>query len=191
MVQLVPANPLGNGWVGSPDPFSIIGDSNWTDVCATASAAFDPPPPPPAAAAALPHYAQVCARIGESHFNGGGSVEPALCLLLAANGTWFARQHAAVLANGTLLTEAAAAGSEPGAGFDPTRPRVLSVCVRNATFSGSADGAPLFSVEAPGAGRGGYMAAGRVALGSGYHGAAFDDFAVVQAPLPPGHWQPT
>lgn len=37
--------------------------------------------------------AGVCARLGASHFNGGGSVEPALRLLLAAHGFWAARLH--------------------------------------------------------------------------------------------------
>lgn len=106
-------------------------------------------------------------RLGSSHFNGGGSSEPALCLLLAANGTWSARQHGGVLANGTLPSP-----------FDSTRPHALSACARNATFAGSVDGAPLFALHVPAAGPGQAMAAGRVAVGCGYHAASFEDFAV-------------
>jgi hypothetical protein len=38
--QRTPVDPGSNGWVGNPDPVTIIGDNSWTDVVVTAAANF-------------------------------------------------------------------------------------------------------------------------------------------------------
>lgn len=56
MQQTVPADPGPNGWVGNREPFTLLGDANWTDVSVQARVSFDGGPPdgmPAAEAAAL------------------------------------------------------------------------------------------------------------------------------------------
>ncbi len=40
LTQVVPIDPGPNGWVGNPDPVSLIGDYNWSDYTVAATASF-------------------------------------------------------------------------------------------------------------------------------------------------------
>ena len=113
----------------------------------------------------LQPYARVCARIsGYSGFNGLAPV-PGLCLQVQAGGFWQVTAGAAVLGSGTL-----AAGGVGGQWVQ------LELTAQGGGVAAAVGGQALGRWEA-----GASFAAGMVAIGSGVHTAAFDDFTVQAA----------
>ena len=162
--QVVPADPGPNRWTAEDvDPLTVVGDGSLLDVEASVTASWAPP-----AAGAPPNattYGQLCARIAAyTGFRNGPP--PGLCLLVNASGGWAARAGATVVASGRLP-----------AGFDPTAPHRLAINAAGATFAAVLDGGALVT----GAPVGAHTAGGLVALGCGYHDAAFTDFAIAAA----------
>jgi hypothetical protein len=112
-------------------------------------------------------YVQLCGRISTYDGFRGPQAPAGYCLSLYANGTWVARAGTSWLASGSLPA------------LDPSQPHALSLAMVRTSVSGAIAGAspyPLFAVTDT------TYAAGFVAIGSGYHAAAFDDFAVVAQP---------
>ena len=164
--QVVPADPGPNRWTAEDvDPLTVVGDGSLVDVVASVDAAW--PPPPAGAPPNATTYVQLCARIAAyTGFKNGPP--PGLCLLVNATGGWAARAGATLVAAGRA------------AGFDPSSPHRLAVTAAGAAFAGAIDGAAVFS----GAPVGAHTAGGLVALGCGYHAAAFNNFAIAAAAAP-------
>ena len=109
---------------------------------------------------------KVCSRVtGYSGFKGPGPV-PGYCLVVYGGGDWeLLAGGPTPLANGTLP-----------APFSSAQPHALALATNGTAVTASVNGATLASVSSTA------FAAGMVALGSGYHPAAFDDFAVALVP---------
>ena len=162
----MPADPGPNRWTAEDvDPLTVVGDGSLVDVVASVDAAW--PPPPAGAPPNATTYVQLCARIAAyTGFKNGPP--PGLCLLVNATGGWAARAGATLVAAGRA------------AGFDPSSPHRLAVTAAGAAVAGAIDGAAVFS----GAPVGAHTAGGLVALGCGYHAAAFNNFAIAAAAAP-------
>ena len=112
-------------------------------------------------------YARVCARVtAYSGFDGLAPV-PGYCLRLGGDGAWAVTAGNETLANGTLAR---------GGAFDAAAPAPLALTVKGDAVAAAVAGRALGAW--PGRGR---FASGLVALGSGVHAAAFDDFFVEAA----------
>ncbi len=72
------------------------------------------------------------------------------------------------MSNGNTL----ASGTVPGGPFNSTQPHRMSLSMNGSQIYGAVAGTRLFTV------RDTKYTAGMAAVGSGYHWAAFDDFAV-------------
>lgn len=105
---------------------------------------------------------QLCTRVtGYSGFKGPGPV-PGYCLVVDGGGDWVLLAGSPTpLANGTLP-----------APFSPAQPHALALSTNGTAVTATVNGTTLASVSSTA------FAAGMVALGSGYHPAAFDDFLV-------------
>jgi hypothetical protein len=111
-------------------------------------------------------YAQVCGRI--TSYNGFDAVESmdGYCIVVAADGRWSLVADSAPVANGTLP-----------AGFDPTTPHRLAVSMAGPVVAAYVDGARVAEVLDTS------FTVGNAAVGSGWHDASFDNFAVT-TPFP-------
>jgi hypothetical protein len=117
------------------------------------------PPPPPPAWVALTLRAPPYPNNGPRTYSG-------YSLRVQEGGQWAVMTgRTSALANGTL----------GGGAFNSSAPHVLKITAAGTTVSAWVDGAALWS------GSDATYAMGQVALGSGYHAAAFDDFSVAPA----------
>jgi len=114
-----------------------------------------PAPPPPL------RFLQLCARLGDFDTFAPPPMPNAYCLQLLANGSWAITTSAATLASGLL----------PG-GVATGVPQRLLLTVNGTAITVAINGSVLAVVQDAS------LMSGQVALGSGWHAAAFDDFAV-------------
>jgi len=131
--------------------------------------ATPPPPPPPIA------YVQLCGRIEAYDSFSAPSPPGGYCLALNSLGAWALTAGAAA---GAKLLASGNVTMQTGGSFDPlTSPTRLQVAMAGTAISAAINGTTVATVTDASA------AFGLVSLGSGYHAAAFRDFAV--APVPP------
>jgi hypothetical protein len=187
--QVVELDPGVNRWVREDvDPVTLLGDASLVNVTLAVGVAFAP-----ARNASGPGgdgftYVQACARVAAYSGLRNGP-PPGVCLAVNASGTWVARAGPAVLAVGAL----------PGA-FDAAAPHALVLAVdgpraRGWVLDGAAPSAaagvpaapPLFDLAA---GAAPFADGGLVALGCGYHAAAFSNFSRAAAPPAAGTTRP-
>jgi galactosylceramidase len=181
LVQVVPIDPGPNRWVNEDvDPITLIGDPALANLTvAVAVQSFSPAgnASGPGVGAFGYTYVQVCARV--TNYSGlHNGPPPGYCLAVNATGAWLARAGAVVLAQGQLQGPFA----PPTPSTAPLNLTLTLVGEAVAGWAGSGDTTtmqPLFSVMS------GAYASGLVALGSGYHPAAFTNFTLVPASTPP------
>ena len=117
-----------------------------------------PAPPPPA-----PAWAGITVR-APPYPNSGPKTYDGFTLRLRDVGDWQVLSTLTVLGNGTM-----------GAGFNSSAPHALQLSVKGTTIKASVGGEAVWS------GQSSDFAMGQVALGSGYHFAAFNAFSVAPA----------
>jgi hypothetical protein len=110
-------------------------------------------------------YVRLCGRVG--YFNGFDATTPmeGYCMVLDEGGRWALTVADAPVANGTLTPP-----------FSPTSPHRLALSMAGPVITGYVDGAALGQTTDA------TYPAGNAMLGSGWHTAAWDDFAAT-APL--------
>lgn len=110
-------------------------------------------------------YVRVCGRIG--YFNGFDATTPmeGYCMVVDAHGGWALTVADTPVANGTLA-----------APFSPSTPHRLAISMAGPVITGFVDGVALAQTTDT------QFTSGNAMLGSGWHQAAFDDFAAT-APL--------
>jgi len=116
-----------------------------------------PPPPPPVAWAGVTVRAPPYPNSGKRTYDG-------YTLRLLDSGAWQVLAELALLANGTLP-----------APFNSSAPHALALTAKGAALTAAVDGATVWSGSDATYGK------GQVALGSGYHAAAFAAFSVAPA----------
>ena len=162
LVQAAPAPPGVNGWGKElRHPLTIIGDYAWRDyrVTVTADLSHEASPAPPTPAPLELRQVYVCGRVA---FVGMGSPMKGTCLALRGDGEWALRDNGGrAVASGAL-----------GPGFDPRQTHVVGLAFRCGRATATVDGAPL------GPGWPVPDGPGMAALGSGWHGASFDDLSI-------------
>jgi hypothetical protein len=106
-------------------------------------------------------YVSVCARVTKYDGFDAAAPPPGYCVSVNATAGWAATAGSTQLAAGVL-----------NGGYNSTAPHTLELTVDGTSISASVDGTQLFSVSDS------TYTAGLAGVGSGYHFAAFDNFAV-------------
>jgi hypothetical protein len=144
----------------SPPPPTPPLPSTSAQLVGTGSCLSQPPPPPTST------YARLCARLGSYPTFSPPEVPSAYCLTLYASGNW-------TLTSGAGVQGVLASGAAPGGGpFNASVPHAMQVTVVGSAISAAIGGVPVAAVHD------GAWTTGQVALGGGWHPAAFTGFAV-------------
>ncbi len=183
LLQVVTLDPGPNRWVREDvDPLTILGDNSLVNVTLSVAATFAAAPNAsgPGAGAFGFTYVQACARI--TNYSGLRNGPPnGYCLALNVTGAWMALAGSDVIGAGQLPA------APP---FVPSAPHSLVLSVAGQTVLGwILDGAASTSLSAASLPASAPLlnvtssayAAGLVALGCGYHEAAFDNFTLQAA----------
>ena len=180
MAQVVGEDPGPNRWVREDlDPITLLGDATLAaDVVVAVGATFAPARNASGAgSAALGFtYVQACARV--LNYTGlRTQAPPGYCVGVNATGAWAVRAGGAALGGGQLPVP-----------FSAGSPHALVLAVRGARVAAwVVEGAPPPSGALPGSPPlvnvtdGTFPGSGMVALGSGFHPAAFDNFTLAAA----------
>ncbi|MBA4493321.1 hypothetical protein ACFO25_06370 [Paenactinomyces guangxiensis] len=135
----------------SPDPYTILGDSEWTNYSVSSDISLE---------GNKNGYAFVAGRVVD---NPSGNLPPlGYNLKLSGTGSWVLRKGNTVLTSGTLDS------------FDPSQWHNVKLTFLNGNIKASVDGKQVTSYSEETGGIG----SGMIALGSGYHYASFDNLRV-------------
>ncbi|PTM59420.1 hypothetical protein [Desmospora activa] len=151
--QVITSNIKPVDWVyrNSPNPYTILGDSEWTNYSVSSDVSLE---------GNRDGYVFVAGRVVD---NPSGHVPPlGYNLRLSGDGSWELRRGDTVLKDGSLKS------------FDPAQWHRIKLTFINQTIQASIDGKEITRVDE---GIGG-LASGMIALGSGYHYASFDNLRV-------------
>lgn len=163
LAQMAPVDPGPNSWHhGDPDPITIIGDLNWTNVRLSASGRI-PYGGPSRTPGLPPAYLELCGRIGVFNTHEATAGNGGVCVRLNEHGIWRVTDAGKVVANGTI--------SPPGT--STWHAFTLVISEGGHTFA-TIDGTPLTPTAVQVA-----TGAGMASLGSGWHSAYWDNFSVV------------
>jgi hypothetical protein len=176
LTQVVPIDPGPNRWTNEDNtPLTLIGDASLGDVVVTVGATFMPASKNESGVPVFLGftYVQACARV-TSYTGLRNGPPPGYCLSVNSTGAW------AVLAYTTVIGTGQLAGT-----FVPSAPHTLVLSTAGTVVAawvadGSPTGAPPLSPPLLNVTSRSY-AAGAVALGSGFHFAAFDNFTIAAA----------
>jgi hypothetical protein len=163
LAQMAPADPGPNSWHhGDPDPITIIGDLNWTNVRLSASGRI-PSGGPSRTEGLPPAYLELCGRIGEFNTHEATAGNGGVCVRLDEHGTWRVADAGKMVANGTI--------SPPSAS---TWHAFMLEITEGGHALASIDGTALTPTGVTVA-----KGAGMAGLGSGWHSAYWDNFSAV------------
>jgi len=159
-------------WIGhSPEPLTLIGDVNWTDITAKVITKLGGPVSSSrssSSGSAAPRHAGLCVRLSRYHFFGGAQSAPeGYCLRITESPTprWTFTAAGEALADGLL-------GSEAARRVTTNEWLELQITALGANLNAWVNGQQVFGVKNT------MLPFGQVALECGYHKCQFDDLRI-------------